>query len=346
MNLPKVFSFFLAISHTLFAKAADGDWASNWDGQGRVLDSAFEGDPLDARSTMRGSGQISLGNGTAIFNGSPRLYIAQEQSVPGWEQIEFTVYGKLVNKGIEPYKSFAGLTLAARTNHDNYKNEPCDAFGYYARIYQESGECSFQKEYYHSSTLGTVYTPTKRVQCFPNGLPLNQWIGMKFKVLTALDTEDVVLELYLDEFDTGDWVLKHSYIDTKSSPWLSVSSKDVPLECPQADGDTVLGPKNVCFLRTDGDITTEVHWRGASIINDVIVPPPPPNSCGLLTKKQCGGDANCEWVKGACSEKSGNPPPPPSNCSSFTIQSDCTDAGCTWKRKNGGTCSIDRKSVV
>lgn len=186
-----------------------------------------------------------------------------------------------------------------------------------------------------SSLITTPHSPDS----FPNGLPLNQWIGMKFKVLTALDTEDVVLELYLDEFDTGDWVLKYSYIDTKTSPWLSVSSKDVPLECPQADGDTVLGPKNVCFLRTDGDITTEVHWRGASVINDVIVPPPPPNSCSLLTKKQCGGDANCEWVKGACSEKSGNPPPPPSNCSSFTIQSDCTDAGCTWKRKNGGTCS-------
>ncbi len=219
---------------------------------------------------MRGSGSVTLGNNIAKFKNSPRLYISQEDGIQGWEQVEFIAYGKLVEKGGTPYKSYAGMTLVARTNHNNYASEPCDAFGYYARIYQETGECSFQKEYYHSATTGTIYSPSRRVDCFEGGLPLNQWIGMKFKVYTVDDSDNVQLELYIDENDDGNWVLKHSLLDSVGNWFSSSSSQDLPSECTQNDGDTVLGPRNSCFLRTDGDSTTEYHWRDASIANQLL----------------------------------------------------------------------------
>lgn len=201
-----------------------GTWAANWQNE-RVLDNAFDVDPSDTRSTMRGSGEISFANGVAVFKGSPRLYVSPEEGIDGWDDVVITAYAKYVDQGAQPYKSYSGLTIATRTKHDNYQNDPCDAFGYYARIYQESGECSFQKEYYHSTDTGTVYSGTNRVDCFPGGLPLGKWVGMKFKVKTVGD--DVKLELYLDMNDDGNWELKHSLTDTTGS-WFSTSSATVP----------------------------------------------------------------------------------------------------------------------
>ena len=60
--------------------------------------------------------------------------------------VEMTAYAKYVNQGATPYTSYSGFTMATRSSHDIYKDEPCEAFGYYARIYQETGQCAFQKE--------------------------------------------------------------------------------------------------------------------------------------------------------------------------------------------------------
>lgn len=152
----------------------------------------------------------------------------------------------------------------------NLKSFSVGTEGYLARIYQETGECAFQKEYYHPATGSTVYSNSKRVDCFPNGIPLGSWIGMKVKVTTVPNSSDVSLEMYLDENDNGNWVLKHSYVDSQGS-WPCSSSKTVPSECSQNNGDTVLRPGNVSFLRSDGkDETTEVHWRDASMLNALV----------------------------------------------------------------------------
>ena len=205
-----------------------------------------------------------MGNGVAIFKRKPRLYIAKESGVEGWADVEMTAYCKYVSVG-DSY-SYSGCTMVARSNHDTSPDGPCGAFGYYARLYQGSGECAFQKEYWHGD--GTVYSPSRRVDCFSDGLPLNQWIGMKFKVTTLPGTSDVKLELWLDENDNGNWVLRHSFTD-RPGEWTS--SKSVPNECEQNNGDTVLRPGNVCFLRSDGaDYDTEVHWRDATITNSLV----------------------------------------------------------------------------
>ena len=63
-------------------------------------------------------------------------------------------------------------------------------------------------------------------------------------------------------------MLMHSFTD-RPGEWTS--SKSVPNECEQNNGDTVLRPGNVCFLRSDGaDYDTEVHWRDATITNSLV----------------------------------------------------------------------------
>jgi hypothetical protein len=196
------------------------------------------------------------------MTGSPRLYISTSEE--GWENVEMTAYGRFVIDG--NFLSYSGLTMAARSNHDLYKEDGCEALGYYARIYKYTGECAFQKEYYHGKK--TIYSPSNRVDCFPGGLPSNQWVGMKFKVTTVPNTNGhVSLELFLDMEDNGYWTLKHSYID---EPGVWTSSKDVPNECDHNNGDTVLGGRNVCFLRSDSqDGNTVLQWRDASITNEL-----------------------------------------------------------------------------
>ena len=127
------------------AAADDGDWISNWSTPRELL-SAFDVDPQDPRSMtmIRGSGDIIISNGIAKFHGSPRLYISQVDGVDGWENVEMTAYGNYVDVGSSPM-AYAGLTMGTRTNHDIYKDDACGAFGYYARIYQDTGECAFQK---------------------------------------------------------------------------------------------------------------------------------------------------------------------------------------------------------
>mmetsp|Transcript_12499 Transcript_12499/g.18346 ORF Transcript_12499/g.18346 Transcript_12499/m.18346 type:complete len:498 (+) Transcript_12499:91-1584(+) len=269
--------FFVAPVHA----QSTGDWTPDWFTATRTLFSSFDVDPYDDRVMMRGGGDIVLGNNEAVFYGKPRLYI-NNTVAGGWENVEFTAYGNYIALGTLPIKSYAGLTLVARSNHDAYANAPCEAFGYYARIYQETGECAFQKEYYHGDVdvgdpYDTVYTATRRVPCFVGGLPLNLWVGIKFKVTTITDNSEpagsVLLQLYLDEVGDGiSWTLNHTLVD-RPSEWLPSGGKTVPAECSQGNGDTVLRPGNVCFLRTDGnDDTTEVRWKDVSILNSFTEP--------------------------------------------------------------------------
>jgi len=274
--LQSTFAITILTATASIVAAQDGDWSSNWD-TSRTLLSAFDVDPQDPRSMMRGSGDVEIGGGIAKFFGNPRLYISHDDpSVEGWENVEITAYGKYVNRGVS--KSYSGLTFATRSNHDEYASNGCSAFGYYARIYENTGECAIQKEYFHGNSndpiyVGTVYSNSKRVDCFPGGLPMNEWVGLKFKVNTVPDTSDVLLELWVDYNNDGLWELGISYTDTVGD-WPCSTSKVVPTECSQNNGDTVTRPGNVSFLRTDGeDTTTEVHWRDVTITNSVTPKP-------------------------------------------------------------------------
>jgi hypothetical protein len=263
----------------------ENDWVSKWETytQDVELESVYDVDPNDNRLVLRGNGDIIIkgdGSGELLSENSPRAYITAG-SDEGWEDVEFTAYGKYVDDYKDP-KSYSGLTLVARSSHSLNKasacNEPiyagktcspCKAAGYYARIYKEGnskGETSFQKEYYHASS--TVYSASRRVKYFPNNkLPLNTWIGMKFIVYNIPGTDNVKLELYADTTDGengGTWIKIHEMIDEPGS-WKA--TKNVPSTCSNVsfgvpDGSTILGKRDDCFLRSDASY---VRWKKASV---------------------------------------------------------------------------------
>lgn len=257
----------LALIVLLLQSSHAQDWCDQFKGSTRILNQAFQQDPLDFRVTFRGSGEINIGQGLARFRQSPRLYVANDpRTALSWGDVEMTGYATMIDSGNTTSTS-AGFTMAARTNHDEFQIDGCQAFGYYARITLLTGDCLFTKEYYHGSNY-TVYAPSIRVPCFPSGLPLNQEIGMKFRVVTVTGTSNVRLELYTDMIGDGSWILRHEYMD-EPGKWPSVSSPTIPLACAQTNGDTVLRPGNICFFRADGTNASVVHWRNASIQNNV-----------------------------------------------------------------------------
>jgi hypothetical protein len=241
------------------------DWYSKWSGSARTLGNAGDTDPQDSQTAMSGSASkgIVLGSGESVHHpGVPRLYINKKSSAPGFENVEFTAYANWKSDGGET--SNAGFTMVARTNHFQYKDNGCNAPGYYVRIWEgngREGEISFQKEYYHASD--TIYSSGIYKGLFPS-FPKNQWIGMKFVVFTIPGTSDVQLEVYIDRTDGqsgGTWTLEHSHVDR----WGAWPAKEaVPSQCAVKSGDTVLGARNSCVLRTDGG---EVRWKKATIRN-------------------------------------------------------------------------------
>lgn len=258
----------IASSFTIRPSSAQ-DWYDSFDGPTRILDRAGQQDPLDPRVIFRGSGEINIGGGVARLRRSPRLYVVNPQDK--WGDVEMTGYATFLNTGNTTSGS-AGFTMAARSNHDEYRTDGCQAFGYYARIILLTGQCAFYKEYFHG-TNDTVYAPSRRAPCFSSGLPVNQTIGMKFTVRTLPGTSNVQLELWTDTVGDGSWDLRFEYLD-EPGKWPSVTSKDVPLECAQNDGDTVLRPGNVCFFRADGNSASVVQWTNASILNNFTTPSP------------------------------------------------------------------------
>jgi hypothetical protein len=246
----------MVISHIRFVR---GDWENNWGEPTptRVLEKAFQKDPHDDRTMMRGSGSITLGDGKCIMTQSPRLYIAAtEGSDDEWGDLEMTAYGEY--KSLGTLKSHSGLTLVAKSRHSNYKTNGCDGAGYYARIYAETGEASFQKEYYHAGS--TVYSSSNRKDLFEGGLKVDQRVGMKFRLVTVGDA--VQLDLFVDTVGDGSWTLAHSLLDDQGAmPAL----KSVPSQCPIQSGDPIVRLGTDSFLRSDGSTSTVVHWTDAKI---------------------------------------------------------------------------------
>jgi hypothetical protein len=97
--------------------------------------------------------------------------------------------------------------------------------------------------------------------CFPDGqdFPTNTWIGMKFIIKSGLGSDEVKLELYMDKNETGVWELVTDFVDTTGAMPSPVA---VPTECPQDNGDPVLRPGNMCFLRADMSTSdTSMLWK-------------------------------------------------------------------------------------
>ena len=200
-----------------------------------------------------------------MVTGSPRLYISKTPStLAGWENIDMSAYGKVVREDSSYPKGAFRFAFGARSNHGSYLDNECDAFGYRADIYWQTGELSFSKEYFHPSSGGggDMYALPNSLDYLLGGFPLDKWIGMRFMVTT--NGNEVELKLYLDEVGDGNWLLRHSMID-RPGEWNA--SAMVPKECPHRNGDPVLRAGKECFFRSDGSNQTEVHWTNATILN-------------------------------------------------------------------------------
>jgi PT repeat len=245
------------------------DWNSNWSGSSRTLTTSYTSDPQDPLTFYLGTstGGITIGQDRLVFRPTaPRFYINKLAGSPGFENVEFTAYANYVASGGEV--NLAGFTMAVRSDHFHFSTgpsaNPCNAVAYYAKIWEgtgstRGGQVSFSKEYYHEGST-TVFSPAVFAPAFST-FPRNQWIGMKLVAYTIPGTQNVQLELWLDLTDGlngGVWNLVHSYVD-QPGQWRSPGT--VPAACPVQNGDTVLGGRTSCALRTDGG---EVHWKKAS----------------------------------------------------------------------------------
>jgi hypothetical protein len=252
------------------------DWFSKWDvpyhRKPTALTVPGEQDPYDPLTSLRGLGTVAIiaADQEIHMRHKAMLFISKKHdgfSETGWDNVEFTAYGKIVEDGeILP---FSGLEMVARSNYA--AGDGCSAPAYVARIHRGTGQASFQKILFDSHTDGKIYSGTRRVTLFPDGLPINTWVGMKFMVYTYTGTDIVQLDLYVDltnGVNGGDWKLVHTTTDRPGDwlPWKS--DHDISKVCEGAhNGDTVLGPRNVCFLRTDGSHNSVVAWKQASVRN-------------------------------------------------------------------------------
>ncbi|CEO98905.1 NADH:ubiquinone oxidoreductase intermediate-associated protein 30 domain-containing protein [Plasmodiophora brassicae] len=217
--------------------------------------------------SMRGSGTMSIANGMLTMQGSPRYYIHSKKTL--WEDVEFTAYAR--NAGADEGVSYSGITLVARTNHHRYKEDPCSAHGYYCRLYFGTGQVAFQKEFCHTRQGSAIYSASKRGVAVNKKDFTDSFIGMKFIVRTQPDRKSVRLQLYLDRTDGangGSWNLVHEMVD---KDWQPVKTLETAFKCkyPYAPGPSfsspVLGPKEVCFLRSDK--ITNLMWKKVSLRN-------------------------------------------------------------------------------
>ena len=297
-NMPAVRFTFLLGAWTAFlasrwtgAVQYEGHWEADWDfGPGVTITLPWDENP-DPRAEFKGSHQTSrivIGDGDMHMYGKPRYYI--DNTDIGWRNTEFTGYVTWMQDGEIDVAS--GFTMAARSSHDLYLQDGCEAFGYYAKIWRTTRECGFQKEYYHPRDGDAVYGNSKRVDCglTEDDFSESRELGVKFTVTSLVDdthtNQDGAVEwrLYLDRTGDGEWELVYEFIDYPGS-WPTAGGVEVPDECSHSSGDPVYRAGNICFFRSDGDLDTQVRWRQGSIANRF-------NFCAT-SRETCNEDLDC-----------------------------------------------------
>lgn len=245
------------------------DWnSSSWFAGDRNLTHAYDVDPLDSRCTFHGNGVISISNGTLRMIDSPRYYVS---TMPDqlWRNVEFTAYARLnPTFDFSKLSSVSGITLATRNKHDNYVENPCDAHGYYGKLWMQPGTVGIQKEFYHDSCGTMIYSNSNR-----NSVPVNQssytdkFFGIKF-VVRDVSESTVMLQIYIDETEAlngGDWTLKHEYNDTQlAANWVGTFPCNYaykPVNSSNSYAPVTRGSPT-SFLRTTN---SDLIWKWVSI---------------------------------------------------------------------------------
>jgi len=266
------------------------EWVSNWDnGVARTVGSGGR-DPEDPTGFTHRRGSASVfnidGSGILEMGGSqPRIYInpytGDSQTNPDqfYKNVEGTVYYKRTGSD---GANWGGLVMGLRSGpegHGTATGDNCDANTYYARL-RHDGKWDFEKELKHSASTSAGYTTL-----YPDGLPADQWIGMKYLAYNIENDTKVKLELWIDDTSNGDatnggeWRLLGTHVDDGN--WIDTDVEG----CSYAGNKIILEGGGAAFIRNTGAEKAEYkHFSIREIdpsnrinelpeVPDVIIPP-------------------------------------------------------------------------
>jgi len=237
---------------------SDNNWYSRWM-KSRTIPSStpFEVDQFDGRTSVSGNGVVTIENGVASLQRSPKIQIYA--GAEGWGSVEMTGYATYLSGGVK--RSSSGFNMVIQMTHPS-DDKRCAMPSYRAHI-SLNGVASFQKEYRPEVRTRLVRTD---IDVFNRELPLDVSVGVKF-IVRRVGQDQVDLQLYIDtEGGDQDWMLVHSYTDFTGS-WKA-SGDDIPQdECSSSleDGSVLQGKTVYAELFNVGNVLTFVEWRDVSV---------------------------------------------------------------------------------
>src|SRR5919106_2554172 len=232
----------------IYPSAVNGtEWHSMWeDGHTRIIGSG-QRDPYDKNFEVTGNGEVTIDeiDGIAtITGGAPRMRVPDID----FENVEITFYAKRISE--EEEISYQGFVAGARSKH--YTNDLCGANTYYGRFTYD-GRVSFEKELFHGHGNDAQYPsadePSKYIWPEDEGIPDDEWIGLKFILKTLPNDDGVLLELYRDLTDGdngGQWEKVLNYNDT--GEWYVEADDGI---CDDYPHNKILFTPGFVFIRND-----------------------------------------------------------------------------------------------
>lgn len=224
--------------------AVDGPWSSASWSNGNTRELQFgDRDPDDENVELTGIGNAWIsGTGTMALSGdAPRFRVVEKD----YRNVNVTLYAMRVDEDRE--LSYQGFVIGARSKH--YTDDECYANTYYSRLTYD-GRISFEKELFHGEDGGTVQYPSPQntVQYYEEGVPFDEWIGLKFLVTTVDNGSSALLQLYLDP--PGEGIRWHKVLENKDDGNWETDVEDDP--CDGYPQNKILLSPGFVFIRNDG----------------------------------------------------------------------------------------------
>ena len=228
-------------------KGGGQEWYSSWDnGITRELGYGQRDAYDDVELSGDGSLRVNGEEGIAVSSGkAPRIRVVDFD----FDNVEVTLYGKRISEDEEI--SYQGFVVGARSKH--YTDQECYANTYYGRFTYD-GRVSFEKELFHGHGDDAYYPQLKKdIYLWPEGIPKDEWIGLKFVVRTIAnekgDDSAVKLELYRDLTDGkngGNWEKVLEFTDV--GDWFVEAKGGI---CNDYPHNKILFTSGFVFIRND-----------------------------------------------------------------------------------------------